>query len=342
MSVPPFAAPYPCLVADVGGTNARFAILTGPDAPLSPMLRLDTGSEADFARTTLRAIGMGGFPRPRSMLLAVAGPPDGKRAQLSNTEVAGGRLTVDGDALATALGLEQGLLFNDFEALSLSLPFLGPQDVVRLDDGPAEGAGPAPMVVVGPGTGLGVGGLVPVDGRWLPLSGEGGHVMLGPATPDELHYWQHLGGLALSAEDLLSGRGLSRLYRASAAGVGADLQDDSPPAVAERALAGSEAAAGIAVQRLFQLLARVAGDMALVLGARGGVFIGGGIAPRLRGLLDPAAFMEQFRGGGRGVGFLLPIPVSMIVAPDAALIGLASVARRPELFALDYAGRRWR
>ncbi len=342
MSAPPFSVPYPCLVADVGGTNARFAILTGPDAALSPMLRLDTGSEADFARTTLRAIEEGGFPRPRSLLLAVAGPPVGKRAELSNTAVAGGRLTVDGDALTASLGLEQGLLFNDFEALSLALPFLAPEDIVRLDDGPAIAVPPAPMVVVGPGTGLGVGGLVPVEGRWLPVSGEGGHVMLGPATPDELIYWPHLGDLALSAEDLLSGRGLSRLYRASAASLGVAAQEDSAPAVAERALAGTEPAAGEAVRRLFRLLARLAGDMALVLGARGGVFIGGGIAPRLRSLLDIPAFVETFRGGGRGVGFLLTIPLRMIIAPDAALIGLASVARRPELFALDYAARRWR
>ncbi len=166
--------------------------------------------------------------------------------------------------------------------------------------------------------------------------------MLGPATPDELLYWPHLGGLALSAEDLVSGRGLSRLYRASAASLGVVAQDDAAPAVAERALAGTEPAAADAVRRLFLLLARLAGDMALVLGARGGVFIGGGIAPKLRGLLDPAAFVETFRGGGRGVGFLLPIPVRMILAADAALIGLASVARRPELFALDYAARRWR
>ncbi len=118
-------------------------------------------------------------------------------------------------------------------------------------------------------------------------------------------------------------------------------QEDSAPAVAERALAGTEPAAAEAVRRLFRLLARLAGDMALVLGARGGVFIGGDRAA-LAQLLDIPAFVETFRGGGRGVGFLLTIPLRMIIAPDAALIGLASVARRPEFFALDYAARRWR
>ncbi len=180
MSVPPFSAPYPCLVADVGGTNARFAILTGPEAPLSPMLRLDTGSEADFARTTLRAIEAGGFPRPRSLLWRSPGRRPRKAGGTLEHRRRGWRLTVDGDALAASLELEQGLLFNDFEALSLALPFLAAQDVVRLDDGPTAAGPPAPMVVVGPGTGLGVGGLVPVEGRWLPVSGEGGHVMVGP------------------------------------------------------------------------------------------------------------------------------------------------------------------
>ncbi len=340
MAASSFALPFPCLVADVGGTNARFAVLTGPEAPLSPMLRLDTGGEPDFTRTALRAIGAAGFPRPRSMLLAVAGPPDGKRAQLSNAEVDGHRLTVDGDALAEALPLEQGLLLNDFEALSLSLPFLAPKDLVTLANGPA--GPPAPMVVVGPGTGLGVGGLLPHEGRWLPVAGEGGHVLVGPATAEEALFWPHLGGPGLSAEDLLSGRGLSRLYRASVAALGADLRDDSPPAIAERALAGAEPAAADAVSRLFQLLARVAGDMALVLGARGGVFIGGGIVPRLRPLLDEAAFLATFRGDGRAIGYLMPIPLRIIMAPDAALVGLASVARHPDLFALDYAARRWR
>ncbi len=214
------------------------------------MFRLDTGSEADFARTTEKAIATGGFPRPRAMLLAVAGPPVGKRAELSNAEVAGGRLTVDGDALAAALGLEQGLLFNDFELCRSRCP----SSRRRMSSGWMRGRRPPirqrRWSWWGRVPGSASADLVPVDGRWLPVSGEGGHVMLGPATPDELLYWPHLGGLALSAEDLVSGRGLSRLYRASAASLGVVAQDDAAPAVAERALAGTEPAAADAVRRL--------------------------------------------------------------------------------------------
>ena len=96
----PFSLPFPCLVADVGGTNARFAVLSGADEALSPMIRLETGGDADFGRTVRRAIEAGGLPAPRSMLLAVAGPPEGKRAALSNARAGDSQIIVDGDALA--------------------------------------------------------------------------------------------------------------------------------------------------------------------------------------------------------------------------------------------------
>ena len=339
---PSFALPFPCLVADVGGTNARFSILTGAKEGLTPMIRLETGGDADFTRTVQRAIAAGGYPAPRSMLLAVAGPPEGKRAALSNAWAGDSQIIVDGEKLAEGFELEQGLLFNDFEALSLSLPFLGATDLVTLAEAPSGAPPRAPMVVIGPGTGLGVGGVIPHADRWLPVSGEGGHVLVGPVTADERLFWPHLGHEFFSAEDIISGRGISRLYRASVASLGLQPQDDSPPAITERALSGGEQAASDTVRRLLLLVSRLAGDMALVLGARGGAFIGGGIVPRLLPLLDRAAFLEAFHGNGRAVGFLMPVPVRIITAPDAALIGLASVARNPEAFALDYATRGWR
>lgn len=333
------AVSFPCLLADVGGTNARFALLASVESEVSPMLRLDTAGEADFAETVRRAIASGGFPAPRSMLLAVAGPLAGRRAALSNARADGRPVTVDGDALAEAFDLEQGLLLNDFEALSLSLPFLAGEALIQIG-GPAPE--PGPMMVVGPGTGLGVGGLVAHEGRWLPIASEGGHATLGPATAEERAFWPLLGDAPLSAEDLLSGRGITRLYRAAVAQSGARPLDDSPPAVAERALAAAEPAASEAVRRLFLLLARFAADMALVFGARGGAYIGGGIAPRLLPAMDRAAFLAAFQVDGRAGGYLSGVPLRMIVAPDAALIGLAAVARRPQDFALDYERRRWR
>jgi glucokinase len=332
--------PAPCLVADVGGTNARFSSL-GVDGAPTPMLRLDSGGDADFIGTVKRAIAEGGLPRPKSFLLAVAGPVFGRRATLTNARAAGGSLSVDGGALAEALDLEAGLLLNDFEALSLALPVLTADALVPLC-GPATGADDAPLAVVGPGTGLGVGALVPHGGRWLPVASEGGHAGLGPATAEEATFWPHLGAAGLSAEDLLSGRGLARLHHAACAAAGAPVADAGPEAVTAMALAGTSETAVAAVRRLWRLLARFAGDIALVFGARGGLFIGGGIAPRLLPLLDRDDFAAAFCGEGRATPYRQTIPVRLIAAPDAALIGLAAVARRPEHFALDYEGRGWR
>jgi glucokinase len=275
------------------------------------------------------------------VLIAAAGPVVGRRATLSNARTAAGTLTIDGDALARAFSLERGMLLNDFEALSLSLPFLPAEGLVRLggDDG-RDDAG-APMVVVGPGTGLGVGALCPHQGRWLPIASEGGHASIGPATDDESALWPYLGEGPISAEELLSGRGLSRLYRAAAAlGRWAAL-DATPAAVTARALAGEEPAAAAAVQAFLALLARFAGDMALAFGARGGVFIGGGIVPRLLPAMDRSAFRTAFEGGGRSRGYLDAVPLGVVTAPDAALIGLGALALAPERFALDHEGRGW-
>ncbi len=305
------------------------------------MFRLDTGSEADFARTTEMAVATGGFPRPRAMLLAVAGPPVGKRAELSNAEVAGGRLTVDGDALAAALGLEQG----SSSMISSS--------VARAALPRAAGCGPA-----GRGADAlrsacadGRGGAWyrarrrrPRPGRWTLAAGfrrgracdarpgDAGRAPLLAASrwPGALGRGSRVGAWPVAA------------LPASAASLGVVAQDDAAPAVAERALAGTEPAAADAVRRLFLLLARLAGTWRSS-SARGVASSSvGGSRPSCAACSTRRPSSKRSGAVGRGVGFLLPIPVRMILAADAALIGLASVARRPELFALDYAARRWR
>jgi glucokinase len=332
--------PTPVLLADVGGTNARFSVVTESGGGLSPMQMLATGGEADFAATVMKAIAEGGYPPPRSFLLAVAGPMEGRSVTLTNARAAGEALAIDGPVLAAALNLDQGLLFNDFEALCMALPVLPRQGLMPLGGGTAIAG--EPMLVVGPGTGLGVGALLRKDGVWLPVASEGGHVDIGPRTREDFALWPCLGDSPLSAEDLLSGRGLQRLHSGICRLLGQPMPDDTPAAIAERALAGGDAAADRTIERFFALLARFASDMALTFGARGGVFIGGGIAPRLRDVLDVAAFTAAFEDKGRASAYLRDIPVNLITAPDAALQGLAAVATEPALFALDYAGRCWR
>jgi glucokinase len=334
--------PYPCLLADVGGTNARFALVETPGGPISSMLRLESGAEADFAVTVRRALETGGFPAPRSFLLAVAGPVQDRRAVLTNAATSRGALVIDGPVLAEQLGLDQGLLFNDFEALCLALPFLEPAGLMLLGAGEAVSGGP--MVVVGPGTGLGVGALLRHGAVWLPVASEGGHVGLGPESAEDRALWPHLGDGMISGEDILSGRGLTRLYRGIARMRSCPGLDHSPAAITERARAGEDRLAVQTMERFLRLLARFAGDTALMLGATGGIFIGGGIAPRFRDwpLLTSGDFAAVVRDRGRASGYLADIPIQLITAPDAALQGLAAVAGNASGFALNFDQRCWR
>jgi glucokinase len=333
--------PFPCLLADVGGTNARFATVHTPGGPLSPMLRLDTAGEADFAATVRRALAEGGFPAPRSLLLAAAGPVADGRVTLSNAATASGAVVIDGADLAAAFQLAQGILLNDFEALCLALPFLSGTSLRPLGSGLALRDGP--LVVVGPGTGLGVGGLLRHGTAWLPVASEGGHIGIGPEGAEESRLWPHLGGSMTSAEDVLSGRGLTRLYRAVSALANGATQDEQPAAIAQRALEGTDPRAEEAVGFFFRILARFAGDMALTFGAKGGMFIGGGIAPRFASTpwLKGDSFAAAARSRGRASHYLADIPVQLITAPDAALQGLAAVATDPGQFTLNFEDRLW-
>jgi glucokinase len=336
--IPHHPLPHPVLVADVGGTNARFALVARPNGPLSAVVRLASRDHADFSDMVRAAMVAGDFAPPRTILAAVAGPVQGLTAILTNAATVNGHLTLDGPALAASMGLEQGVLFNDFEALSLALPFLDASSLMTLG---GEAAASGPRAVVGPGTGLGVGALLPGDGRLLPVASEGGHVSLGPETEAEWALWPRLGGGRLTAEDLISGRGLHRLYEATCVlrRVSAGFTD--PAAVTAAAVAG-DAMAREAALTFLGLLGRFAGDMALAFCARGGVYIGGGMTPRLRNLIPESALRVRFEAKGPLSPYVRDIPLNVILSDEAALIGLAAVAAAPGRFQLDYANRFWR
>jgi glucokinase len=337
---PPAHLPHPCLVADIGGTNARFALATTPDAPLSPIIRLPTGGHADFAETAREAIAKGGFSTPRTLLIAAAGPVDGQAVTLTNARTHSGQLTLDGPRLAERLGLDQGMLLNDFEALSLALPFLAADDLLPIGGGRRDAAGT--LLVVGPGTGLGVGALMQADGRFLPVASEGGHAGMGPETAEDNELWPHLGKERVSAENLISGGGLLRLYTAIAAMRGAPSLLDSPAAVTTAAVSGADPIAAEAAGTLLRLLGRFAGDMALALGATGGVFIGGGVAPRLQALLPGSGLREAFEAKGPESAWIKAVSTELVRSDAAALIGLAALASTPPRFMLDFGRRLWR
>lgn len=336
-SLSPEPIAFPVLLADIGGTNARFALLSDVHAEprvLPPALTADYPDivtaieEVVLARTSLM---------PRTAILAVAAPVRGDEVRLTNAD-----WVIRPDDMMQALGLRDVVLINDFEALALALNSLGPSDLEAIGGGAPEPAGA--KVVLGPGTGLGVASLVRAGNLWVPLPGEGGHVALGPEQADEFPLWTAMEPEQgrISAEAVLSGRGIVRLYRAVAASEDVGPRFSTPDEITRAALSGEEETARRTMQVYCRILGRLAGDLALVFMATGGVYIGGGIAPRLVPFLRLSEFRHAFEAKAPHQAVLAQIPTWVITAPHPALIGLAAFARMPGRFAVALTGRRWR
>jgi glucokinase len=231
-------------------------------------------------------------------------------------------------AMKQALDAKHLVLVNDFTALALSLPTLSETDLYPIGTGTAVVQ--APMAVIGPGTGLGVSGLLPngSHGRWLPISGEGGHVTLSADNPLEQAVIERLKqryGHA-SAERALSGPGLVALYEAVCDVHGQAAQALSAASVMAHAQAATQSSCSLALGLFFAFLGSTAGNLALTLGATGGVFVGGGIVPRALAELERSTFRERFISKGRYRDYLNAIPTWVIQAKvSPALIG-ASIA----------------
>ncbi|MBK1661098.1 glucokinase [Paracraurococcus ruber] len=304
------------LLADIGGTNARFALLDGEahTPPVNLPLSGFTGIAAAIASF------LADRPAPAAAVLAVAGPVQGNRVTLTNRG-----WVVDGAEIAAALGIRQVRVVNDFAALSWSLPALAGADLHPLGGGAAE-AGEA-MAVLGPGTGLGVGAFLP-PGRVLVT--EGGHASLAAHDAREAAVveWLRARHGHVSAERLLSGQGIENIHAAlTALGDGGTAPLDAA-AVAARGLANEDPACRETMDMFCALLGGVAGDLALLYGAKGGVFVAGGICPRFPEFLAASRFRARFEAKGRFKTWLAPIPTWLILRPDAAMLGLATLARQ--------------
>lgn len=325
---------YPVLVADIGGTNCRLSLVENAGAPHRPLARIGTGSHAT-PEAALEAVLVTLTQRPRSAVLAVAGPLEGRSAQLTNAN-----WHFDGPQLGRALGLKQGLLVNDFEAQAASLAVLGAADVTTLVAGAPEPDGV--RLVLGPGTGFGAAALIKRGRRGVLVPTESGHISVGPEDPTEQKIWPALtAGLPrITVEDLLSGNGLVRFHRAVASQTGMLEADVSAADVTTLALDGDPAAL-MAVVCFWRLLARVAGDLALVFKATGGVYISGGIVPRLLPLADRARIQAVFGGKPPMEDLASRFSLHVVTAHDGAEQGLAAIAAAPERFGLDDPERLW-
>jgi len=311
------------LVGDIGGTNARFAIadLAGDTPQLSSVREYrskDYASGGDAVRAYLADAGA----KPEFAAIAVAGPITHGAVHFTNL----GWTFSESELLS--LGFQAAHLLNDFEALALATQHFGQKDLHLLGS-IREGEPDSTVAVIGPGTGFGASALVRGRGHAIALAAEGGHASFAPG--DEIER-EILAVLArkfgqVSIERLLSGPGLQNLHDALNEIEG--VKDDAkiPAEITERALKG-ELPHSRTVHRFGLILGSVAGDFALIYGARGGVFIAGGICPTILPALSPGEFRKRFEGKGRFKSYLAAIPTHVILHGHAAFLGAADTARR--------------
>ena len=328
---------FPILIGDIGGTNARFAILTDAFAEPKEFPILAT---ADYP-TIDEAIQTGVLDKtsmqPRSAILAVAGPIKGDEIDLTNCD-----WVIQPKVMIRDLGFENVMVINDFEAQALAAASLGPEYLEKIGGGEIKAS--SSRVVVGPGTGLGVAGLVHARHTWFPVPGEGGHIDIGPRTPRDYELFPHYEPIEgrISAEQLLCGRGMMNIYRAVSAANGGKPAAANPSEVTSAWANGSDPAAVETIELFATYLGRVAGDLALVFMARGGVFLAGGIAQKIIPALKEPRFRQAFEDKAPHSGILKMIPTFVITHPLAALSGLAAYARTPVRFGVSTEGRRWK
>ena len=305
------------LVGDVGGTNARFAVADLDDITISHFASFRCAMFASFS-AAIKAY-LATIPhRPPVASIAIAGPVSGEVFHLTNLS-----WSFTMDELRSATEATHIQLINDFEALALSLPHLHPDDLHKIGGGePVEEAAKA---VLGPGTGLGVAGLIGSASGWVAMPSEGGHISFAVEDTEELAILDHMmqDNGHVSCERLISGPGLVRAYQALAETGGATVGLRSASEIVNHALARSDPFAEEALGYFVRWLGRFAGDVALVLGARGGIYLGGGIAPKILDALTTGAFRTAFQSKGRLSSYLAPIPVYLIKAADAGLRGAA-------------------
>jgi glucokinase len=317
------------LLADIGGTNARFALadVTAPSPLLADSVRVyevdDFPSLPDAAARYLQDTGA----QVKRAVIAVAGRVDGDEARITNFP-----WVISIPRTCQALQLEGMRLVNDFTAQSMAVLALQPQDVIAIGGTPwpanrGEHGNDRTFAVIGPGTGLGVGGLLIRGRRPFPLSTEGGHVDFAPGNPEEIAILQQLSQEygRVSIERLISGMGLVNLHRALSRIAGVDPGPMEPRDVTEGAKRGDPRCMR-AVDVFCAVFGAAAGDLVLTIGAWDGVFLAGGLVPKLIDTLQHSAFRARFEHKGRFSPTMATIPTLAVMHPQPGLLGAAVIA----------------
>ncbi|MEQ8860720.1 MAG: glucokinase [Pseudomonadales bacterium] len=300
------------LAADIGATHARFVVAAG-DGPAAAPVVLATRDFATAAALLDAALAALNCEAPAAACLAIAGPVDGNRGRITN-----GSLAFDRSAAAAQLGCPL-LLVNDFFALARALPLL--ERLQPIGAGQAEPGGV--MAVLGPGSGLGMGALVPVPSGWRVLASEGGHADLAPGSPLEAEL---LGALQrrhghVSWETVLSGPGLVRLYGAVCELWGVEPEVVDPEWISANGVGAAEPVCHQTLEIFCGLLGAAAGNLALTVYATGGVYLGGGILPGMADFLLQSPLRRRFEERGPLTGSVQRMPLNLILDPAPGLTG---------------------
>ncbi|MDO4249315.1 MAG: glucokinase [Neisseria sp.] len=309
---------WPRLVADIGGTNARFALETAPQKieHVDVLPGNDYDTIVDAIKEYLNRVGN---PKISYAAIAIANPIVGDWVQMTNHHWA-----FSIETTRQSLGLEKLILLNDFTAQALAITKMDPKDLVQI--GGMQPVENTPKAVLGPGTGLGVSGLIPNDnGTYTALAGEGGHVSFPPFDDAEVMIWQYAKKKYghVSAERFLSGAGLTLIYEALATKEGVKPQKLTPAEISERALSGSSPLCRLTLDIFCAMLGTISSNLALTLGARGGVYLCGGIIPRFIDYFRHSPFRNRFENKGRFDAYLAAIPVYIVLAEHPGISGAA-------------------
>jgi glucokinase len=278
----------------------------------------------DFARIDLAIqhyLNLHGNPAVGHAVMGIANPVIGDQVQMTNSPW---HFSIE--QTRQHFGFQSLRLINDFTALAMAVPYLAAHDLRAVGTGQAVSG--TPLGLVGPGTGLGVSGLIPTrGGKWHALAAEGGHVSFAASSSGEQALWEDARRQFghVSMERLVSGRGLQFIYQHLSRAAGAPAQDYTPANITGHAIAGTDPHCGQALDMFCAILGTAASNLALTLGARGGIYVGGGIVPRLGNYFDQSPFRSRFNDKGRFSDYLAAIPVFVITSDNPALLGAAAL-----------------
>lgn len=308
------------LLADIGGTNARFALSQGDQ--IGPIDYVKVAQHPTVREAILEVLRRAGGEQPQRAVLAVAGPVTNNRCVMTNSP-----WVIDGNELRPALGFDSVHVLNDFEVVAWSLPALQPADLIPL--GGQNGLAGEPLLVIGPGTGFGVSCLVERHGARLAVVTEAGHATLPAENEREerviASLRRRLGHVSIE-RGALSGSGLQSLYQALSEIDGAQVPYRDAAAITRAALDGSCDVSRATLEMFCAILGSIAGNLAVTFGARGGVYVAGGIVPRFPEFIAASAFRARFEAKGRFQDYLRDIPTWLIAKPDASFVGLKMFA----------------